>query len=105
MLLFLMFHHSTAGSLHWVYIPEILSDAQFGAVVTVHYINGIEIVLTTEYMIKYLKPEGTFLFFAVVSILGGFFMMAFVKETKGLTDKEKKCLYKQVALSEIKPQI
>jgi hypothetical protein len=47
-------------------------------------------------MIKYLKPFGTFLFFSVVSFVGAIFMFFFVKETKGLNDKEKKALYQPV---------
>jgi hypothetical protein len=90
-----MFWNSTIGPIHWIYIPEILTDAQFGPVLTVHYMNGIEISLCTEYMMYYLKPFGTFLFFATVTFVGGIFMVIFVKETKGLNDKEKKSLYQK----------
>ena len=37
--------------------------------------------------------HGTFLYFGVICIIGGIFSMIFVKETKGLTDFEKKNLY------------
>ena len=85
---------------HWIYIPEILNDAQFGAVVTTHYLNGIYISLCTEYFIEYLRPEGTFLMFATITTLGGVFMAMFVKETQGLSDKEKKSLYYPVKVYE-----
>ncbi len=62
------------GSIYWIYIPEILTDAQFGAVMTVYYINGVEISLCSEYMIKYLQPQGTFLFFSVITLLGAIFI-------------------------------
>ena len=93
MLLFLICYQSTMGPTHWIYIPEILTDAQFGFVVTIHYLNGVEIGLSTEYLIEIMAPSGTFLMFAVITLLGGVFMHLFVKETQGLTDREKKNLY------------
>ena len=39
------------------------------------------------------QVHGTFLYFGVICIIGGIFSMIFVKETKGLTDFEKKNLY------------
>jgi hypothetical protein len=42
------------GGVHWVYLPEILNDAQFGWVSTVHYSGGIFVAVSTEYLIKLL---------------------------------------------------
>ena len=81
------------GGTHWVYIPEVLNDAQFGFVLTFHYSNAILISLTLEYMIKYLGVQGTFLYFSFINFLGFCFIWAFLRETKGLSDKEKKELY------------
>lgn len=53
----------------------------------IRYLNGIEISLVTEYMVKSFKPEGVFIFHAVISILGFFFIVFFMKETQGLNDK------------------
>ena len=44
-------------------------------------------------MIKYLKPEGTFIYFGMVTVTGSLFFKYIVKETSGLTDKQKKQLY------------
>jgi hypothetical protein len=44
-------------------------------------------------MIDAWGPIGTFLFYASVTIFGFFFILVFVKETSGLTDKQKKQLY------------
>jgi MFS family permease len=95
MLMFLIVYQSTMGPTHWIYIPEICTDAQFGFVATIHYLNGVEIGLTTEYMIEYFKPEGTFLLFAIITLLGAIFMQTVVIETRGLIDAQKKQLYAQ----------
>ena len=44
-------------------------------------------------MIKYLKPQGTFVYFGLVTVTGSLFFKFIVKETSGLTDKQKKQLY------------
>uniref|UniRef100_A0A7S3CSS7 Uncharacterized protein n=1 Tax=Strombidium rassoulzadegani TaxID=1082188 RepID=A0A7S3CSS7_9SPIT len=79
---------------HWIYLPEILSDAQFGFVCMINYLNGVEFTLATEYFIKFLTLEGTFLLHASITLTGVFFMIFVVKETEGLSDREKKQLYK-----------
>ena len=80
----------TIGGLHWLYIPEITSDVQFGFVATFHYSNGIIIATISEWMFKYMRPEGTFLFHCIMTSLGFIFMYFFLQETDGLTDKQKK---------------
>jgi hypothetical protein len=75
------------GAAHWVYIPEILTDAQFGLVTTIHYMNGVEISLVSESMFSSWGPSGTFLFYSIISSVGLIFMKLFVKETTGLTDR------------------
>lgn len=80
-------------SLHWIIIPEILSDVQLGFVSTVHYMNGVEISLVSEWMVNHLQPYGLILFYCIFQIFALFFTLKYMKETKGLTDKEKKELY------------
>ena len=53
---------------------------------TVHYTNNIELSIVTEYMIEYLKTDGTFLFYTTISFFGIFFYIFVLKETKGLSD-------------------
>ena len=81
------------GPVHWIYIAEILNDAQFGIVTTLHYSVGIFIALTTESMVNEWSPAGTFLFYSIINLLGFLFVFYYVKETDGLTDSEKKSLY------------
>ena len=91
--LFLFINGWSVEGLHWIYIPEILSDTQFGFVASFHYVNGVVISVVSEPMFKYLRPEGTFLFFCAVSSLGFIFMYFHLLETEGLSDREKKALY------------
>ena len=81
------------GAAHWVYVTEILSDIQFGFVSTVHYLNGVEVSVATEYMLNSWLPQGTFLFYGIITLIGFFTVFLFVKETKGLSDTQKKQLY------------
>ena len=74
-------------------IPEILSDIQLGFVTTVHYIGGVEISLVSEWMIDTLKPTGLILFYSIFNVFACLMVIIFMRETKGLTDKEKKELY------------
>ena len=76
-----------------MYVPEILTDQQWGFVATIHYMNGVELSLVTEYMMEYMKLEGTFLFYCIITFAGLFFFIFVVKETSHLTDKQKKQLY------------
>ena len=78
--------NSTIGAIHWLYLPEVLSDIQFGFVATVHYLNGVEVALTTEWFIKLLSPTGTFFFYTIVTFLGFIFFFFYIKETQGLAD-------------------
>lgn len=62
------------GPIHWFYLPEVLTDVQFGFVATTHYMNGVEISLVSEYMLRYMTPAGMFLFYAIVTTFGTYFM-------------------------------
>ena len=91
--LFMWTQAVSIGGMHWIYLPECSSDQQFSLVASFHYFNGIIIATVSEYMFEYLGPDGTFLYFSIVSTLGLIFMFFFLKETHGLTDKQKKELY------------
>eukprot|EP00356_Strombidium_inclinatum_P010695 CAMPEP_0170485480 /NCGR_PEP_ID=MMETSP0208-20121228/4748_1 /TAXON_ID=197538 /ORGANISM="Strombidium inclinatum, Strain S3" /LENGTH=168 /DNA_ID=CAMNT_0010759157 /DNA_START=1185 /DNA_END=1691 /DNA_ORIENTATION=+ len=93
MLLFTTFFQFFIAPTHWIYVPEILTDAQFGFVATIHYLNGVELSLATEYMVNAFNPEGDILFHCLVTFAGIFFVYFVVKETTGLTDRQKKQLY------------
>ena len=77
----------TVGGIHWIYIPEITTDIQFGFVAAVHYLNGVLISMVSESMFKYMRPEGTFLYYTLISLAFFIFDYYFFMETNGLSDK------------------
>ena len=81
------------AGVHWVYIPEITNDTQFGFAATIHYSTAVWLSATMEYQMKFMSAAGTFLYFAAINFAAFFFMVRYVKETQGLTDKQKKRLY------------
>ena len=107
---FQLFFQTGIGGVLLIYLPEITQDDQFGFIMTWHYLNGAEISLATESMVTSMGPSGTFLFYCVVTLCGFFAMWAFVKETQGLSDSQKKTLNhpfssKEVAQSRGDPYI
>ena len=69
------------AGVHWVYIPEITNDTQFGFVATIHYSAAVWLSATMEYQMAFMSAGGTFLYFAIVNFLGFLFLSRFVKET------------------------
>ena len=43
-----------------------------------------------------LKPQGVFWLFSGISVFGAIFCYVYIKETKGLNDKDKKMLYSPI---------
>ena len=93
MLAFQMTLNSCIGTVHWLYVGEVLNDKQLGLVATLHYAQGAIIAMVTEYLIKWLDTTGLFVLLGLISVLYFSFLQKFFKETKDLTDKEKKALY------------
>jgi hypothetical protein len=54
---------------------------------TMHYLNGVELSLISEYMIEYLGTDGTFLFYSGMNFIGFLYVFFCIKETSGLSDK------------------
>ena len=77
-----------------MYIPEVTVDAASGFAVGAQFFNLIWISFTFEFMINSpLKINGTLWFFSALTIVGFFFCIFCVRETRGLNDIEKKMLY------------
>ena len=75
-----------------------------GLAVGAQFINLTIISFTFEFMINSpLNVYGSIWYFAGLTFLGMLFMIFFVRETKGLTDLEKKTLYspKNVHIAEL----
>ena len=76
-----------------MYLSETCSDTQFGPISTAHYTNGAIISVSVEFLSKALKPEGLFALLGFITLCVTIFTILFFKETRNLTDREKKELY------------
>eukprot|EP00347_Sterkiella_histriomuscorum_P013305 403365224 len=95
MLLFLFTFQQCDGPLFYMYCSEITVDTALGFAFLSLKGSGLAISLTTEYMMDSpLKPQGVFGLFAGVTFISAIFFQIVMKETRGLTDKQKKDLYK-----------
>ena len=94
MIVLIFCFHFSIGCVTWVYISKVCVDVASGFVMTG---QGIFIALnsmTFEFMINStLKVYGTIWFYGVVTFLGFIYFYIFMKETRFLTDREKKSLY------------
>ena len=85
----------------WFYVSEVLNDAAAGFASSGQFICITIISLTTELMINSpMGVTGTIWFYSSWSILGTIFIYCLVKESRGLTDYEKKNLYTPMDLIE-----
>ena len=93
-LVFIFCYQLSTGSFAWVYIPEICVDSATGFASSGQMISVTIISFTFEFMINSeLKVYGSIWFFAVITFIGFIFCLLVVRETRGLTDFEKKSLY------------
>jgi len=102
MLCFLMAFQNSQGPIAWIYTSEVVVDAAMGAVVLALMSTIFLIACITGTLMTALTPQGTFFFFGVSAFLGMIYLIIYMKETKGLTDREKKSLFKPKHLSPVK---
>jgi len=82
------------GPVAWLYFGEVLTSQGFGMVVLGLWVSSLETVFAMEYMIhSELGVSGTMWLFASENLICLIFVIFFIKETKGLTDVQKKALY------------
>jgi hypothetical protein len=88
---FLFFYQCMNGAVIWVYSTETVVDTGLGICIMVLWLFVLLLSLTTNYMMSSIMGTyGTFWLFGACSFVGGIFCYFFIKETYGLTDKEKK---------------
>ena len=97
MIAYISLFNLTMANVSFLYTAEVAVDAAAGICIGAQFLNLIQISFTIEYMIDgFLQVYGTFFYFGIICIIGGIFSIIFVKETRGLTDLEKKNLYNPV---------
>ena len=97
MLLFFVAYENTSGPLAWIYATETTIDAALGSCLmtlwgTVFVLSIVCPILMTDPP-HGIGPSNTFYMLAGTQVLGTLYCYFFMKETMGLTDKEKKNLY------------
>ena len=92
--LFIGTSEMTQGSIGFLYISEVTVDAASGFSMFARYLHMMLVAFTFEFVINSpLQIYGTFWYFSGMTFLGFLFCVFFVRETRGLTDIEKKMLY------------
>jgi len=93
-LLFIGAFQATMGSIAWLYIPETCVDAGAGFAASSQFINLTVICLTFDFMIHSgMGVYGALWYHAAWNFIGFLFIMFVMRETRGLTDVQKKTLY------------
>lgn len=92
--LFIWLYANTTGPLAWVYSAETCTEIGLGVcLLTLWAVVLIEVLTVLALMNSPLEPSGVFFCFSAFSAMGAVFIYIYLKETKGLTDKEKRSLY------------
>jgi len=93
---FLLAYNMTSGPIAWVYAAETSVDVGLGFILMTLY--GDVVVLSQICPIlfepQYIGPSGVFFMFSGFGMIGILFVWVYIKETRGLSDKEKKAIYK-----------
>ena len=88
----------TQGGVSWLYVAEVCIDAAVGFASNGQFLTLCVLSFSFEFLINSsLGVHGTLYVYGIVTIIGGFFVVFFVKETRGLSDHEKKTLYTPIS--------
>lgn len=92
--LFMFEYQNSSGPLAWIYAAETVTDIALGVCIQVLWLVVVLLSLVSDpLMDSALHPAGVFFLFSLFSAISVVFIVFFMKETKGLTEKEKKALY------------
>ena len=77
-----------------MYAAEVAVDTALGLCILALFLSLLEKAITMEFMVhSAMGPHGMFFFLGAITLIGAIFIALFIKETKGLSDLEKKSLY------------
>ena len=83
-LIFTAFFEWSIGPILWLYLAEILPSAGLSIAVFLNWAVVVAIGFLTPMMVNYSRVM-TFSIYSICCLVGGFFILVFVKETKGLS--------------------
>ena len=92
---FVMVYMNTSGPIAWVYAAETTTDAGLGFCLFALYLNIFILSLICPVLMQpnIIGPSNVFFMFGGISAIGAVWCRLYIKETKGLSDKEKKKIY------------
>lgn len=93
--LFMMFYTNSSGTLAWTYAAETCVDQSLGFVIMSIYVNVIYLAIICPIIMspESIGPSNVFFGLSAFSFIGSFYCWYFIKETKGLSDFDKKQVY------------
>jgi SP family sugar:H+ symporter-like MFS transporter len=93
--LFIAAYEFSSGTVCWIYIAEVVVDSALGLSVMTLFGTVFFLNLFVEFLID--SPSfgfaGVFMSMGIFSLTGSIFVYFYMRETKGLTDRQKKELY------------
>lgn len=94
MCVFMAIYQNTCGPIPWLYAAETMTDVGLGVALQVLYATLMVVSVGTEPLMDTgLHTSGVFFLFGFFSFCGFVFTYFFFRETKGLTEKQKKTVY------------
>jgi hypothetical protein len=91
---FILSFQFSQGPIAWMYAAEVAVDTALGLCVLALFLSLLEKAITMEFMVhSAMGAPGMFFILGGVTLIGAIFVQIWIKETKGLTDLEKKQLY------------
>ena len=94
-MVFIVNYSLTSGSIAWVYSSETTIETAFGACLLTLWGTVLILSIVCPILLdpKSLGASNVFFIFSGLSVLATLYVYIFMKETKGLSDKDKKLLY------------
>lgn len=94
-LVFIFVYQNTSGPVAWIYASETTIDAGMGICILTLWgtVTVLSIVCPIIMDPDSIGPNATFFILGGISIFGALYSAIFIKETQGLSDREKKLLF------------
>jgi hypothetical protein len=90
-IIFIIGFQFTQGPIAWMYAAEVAVDTALGLCILALFLSLLEKAISMEFMVhSSMGSEGMFFLLGGITLLGAIFVLIFVKETKGLSDLQKK---------------
>ena len=92
---FLFIYQNTSGPIAWMYAAETTADVAMGTCLLTLWGTVFILTLVCPKLMEpeSLGPSAVFYMFSGISIVATLYCYVFIRETYGMTDKQKKAIY------------